>query len=175
MLAGRNKTLKPQDVLLLLKMIVLKEKTWRIIDLALELELSPSEISVGLERLKFCGLIDSKKRTPFRSAALEFLVHGLKYVFPVELGTIDRGIPTAHSYSKNKKVMTEMSYVWPSSKGEVRGISISPLYDSAPNAALKDEKLHRLLALVDSLRIGRAREQNYAKLELEMELNQDEL
>jgi hypothetical protein len=175
MLAGRNKTLKPQDVLLLLKIIVSKNGSWRIIDLAHDLEISPSEITHGLERLKLSGLIDSEKRTPFKSAALEFLIHGLKYVFPAQMGTISKGIPTAHSFYLNKKFVSDMNYVWESDRGEIKGISISPLYESAPNAAKKDEKLHRLLALIDSLRIGKAREQNYAREQLEKELTQNEL
>jgi hypothetical protein len=44
----------------------------------------------------------------------------------------------------------------------VRGHSIIPLYPSVPEAALKDEKLHELLALTDALRVGRAREKEIA-------------
>ena len=121
------------------------------------------------------GLIDSEKRKIHRSAALEFLLYGLKYVFPAQMGTISRGVPTAHSYSQNQKFVSDMNYVWPFEKGSIKGISISPLYDSAPEAALKDENLHRLLALIDDLRIGRAREQSHAKRELEKELKSFEL
>jgi hypothetical protein len=169
MLAGRNKTLKPQDVLLLLKMLAMQEKSWRIIDLAHELNISPGEITHGLERLKLSGLIDAEKRTVHKSCALEFLLYGLKYVFPAQMGTINRGVPTAHSYFK--QFVNDTNYVWASEEGNIKGISISPIYESAPFAALKDEKLHRLLALVDAIRVGRVREQNYAKHELEMALN----
>lgn len=175
MLGGRNKNLKSQDVLLLLKILAVGDRSWRIVDLAQELEISPSEITMGLERLKLSGLLGADKRKPFRSAVLEFLIYGLKYVFPAHLGTISRGIPTAHSYSQNKNFVSDMNFVWPTEKGNIKGISISPIYESAPMAALKDEKLHRLLALVDDLRIGRVREQKNAKHELEKELNLNEL
>ncbi len=54
----------------------------------------------------------------------------------------------------------------PFGKRNVRGHSILPLYPSVPEAALKDEKLYELLALVDALRIGRAREKELAVVEL---------
>jgi hypothetical protein len=43
-----------------------------------------------------------------------------------------------------------------------RGRVIDPLYPSAPLAAAEDPKLHELLALADTLRIGRARERALA-------------
>jgi hypothetical protein len=54
--------------------------------------------------------------------------------------------------------------------GTVRGHSIIPLYPSVPEAALKDEKLHELLALTDALRVGRAREKEIAVIELKKRL-----
>ena len=41
-----------------------------------------------------------------------------------------------------------------------------PLYPSAPKAARKDPKLYELLALVDMLRLGRARERAMAEQQL---------
>lgn len=38
-----------------------------------------------------------------------------------------------------------------------KGPTLSPLYRTAPQAALADPALHRLLALLDALRMGRAR------------------
>jgi hypothetical protein len=52
----------------------------------------------------------------------------------------------------------------------VRGESFSPLYKSAPSAAKKDSKLYQLLALVDAIRGGRARERDIAKKELKKRL-----
>ncbi len=174
MLAGRNRAIKSQDILIILKIVSLGSKSWRMIDLAHDLDLSPSEVSLGLERLKLSGLLDSEKKKPYYSALLEFLIHGLKYVFPVDVGSIQRGVPTAHSYgSSPKKIVSEQCYIWPSEEGTMRGISVSPLYEKVPFAVAKDEKLHRLLALIDSLRIGRVREQNIARLELEKALSSE--
>jgi hypothetical protein len=45
-----------------------------------------------------------------------------------------------------------------------------PLYKRAPEAALKDEDLYQLLALVDAIRDGSARERELAKRELSVRL-----
>lgn len=170
MLAGRNKTFKGQDILLLMKIISRGKDAWRIIDLAQELDLSPSEISLGLERLRFSGFLYPDKRKIYKSAVIEFLIHGLKYVFPPELGPERRGISTAHSFILSKKIVSDQKLIWPTEEGETRGTSILPIYASVPHAVMKDKKLHRLLALIDLIRVGRAREQQFASEELQKEI-----
>jgi len=161
--------IKPQDILILLKLSTWEDKTdWRGIDLAHELGLSPFEISMGLERCRRSGFLDGSKRQLMKSALLEFLVHGLKYTFPAEPGPVGRGMPTAHSASPLAgKIVSNEPYVWPDSEGSVRGQAIEPLYPSAPGAAKKDPKLYELLVLADAMRVGRAREQKFAIQELE--------
>ena len=163
----RSARLKPQDVVLLIKLLVEVEPR-RLVDIASELGISQSEVSMGLKRLQTAHLLDPAERTPYRRAAFEFLVYGLKYVFPATVGAIKRGIPTAHSALPlaKKIVAGQLAYVWPHEDGEVRGESLLPLYPSVPDAALKDKRLHELLALVDAVRIGRAREQTMAIAEL---------
>jgi len=159
--------IKPQDILILLKIASLIEKDWNMNDLARSLSLSQSEVSKGLDRLVFAGLIDESKRVPALNALYDILVSSARYFFPVKPGGIQRGIPTAHSaIPLNKKIRSESKYVWPSPEGTERGESIEPLYKSVPFAALEDEKLYELLALVDALRVGKAREQKLAREEL---------
>jgi len=174
---GRKKQLKPQDVLILLKLISSKGSAKRNLDLAIELGISPAEICHGLERLKASKLIDPTKKKPMKRSLLEFLKYGLKYVFPAELGSLERGIPTAHAEeSIAKKIMTskgELSYVWPSQEGKIRGIGLMPLYDSVPEAVKNDPTLHKLLSLIDVLRVGNIREVKFAEHELEKEILND--
>jgi len=161
--------LKPQDVLVLLKMAASKDKSWRLVDLAQELGLSLSEVSVSLDRAKRARLIDHSKKNIIWPSLLEFILHGLKYVYPAEPGAICRGVPTAHSaLPLSKEIVSEENdqYVWPSGNGTVRGQAIEPLYESVPLAVSKDPELHQLLALVDALRVGRARERQIAAEEL---------
>jgi hypothetical protein len=62
--------------------------------------------------------------------------------------------------------------VWAHPAGFAKGPTLSPLYKTAPQAALADPALHRLLALLDALRTGRARERALAAKLMEAELNQ---
>lgn len=167
--------LKPQDILALLKILTWEGRPkWMGIELAREVGLSPFEISVGLERSRRAGFLDASKRKVIKSALLEFLIHGLKYVYPAHPGALCRGVPTAHSASPlaGKIVANDQDhYVWPTDDGTRRGQAIPPLCKSAPQAALKDPSLHELLALVDAIRIGRAREREMAVRELTKRLS----
>lgn len=53
--------------------------------------------------------------------------------------------------------------VWAHPNGEAWGPSVSPICNTASDAALVDPKLHRLLALLDALRTGRERERELAR------------
>jgi hypothetical protein len=160
--------MRPQDVVILLKLISLNDKEWNQVLLADELEMSQSEISQSLVRSKNAGLIDSSRKNIMRLALFEFIVYGLKYVFPQQPGAITRGIPTAHSAPPlNKIIQSDENYVWPSALGTIKGQSILPLYPKVLKAIKKDEILYELLALVDSIRIGKSREKDLAIKELQ--------
>ena len=167
----QNQQLKPQDVLLLLKIVSDNNPSWNQKPMAEALGLSQSEVSEAVGRCKFSGLLAPNGKTVMRMALLEFLQFGLRYVFPVQPGAVVRGVPTSHSASPlSDEIQSSEAYVWPYGKGTVRGHSILPLYPSVPEAALKDEKLHEILALVDALRVGRAREKELAVKELKNRL-----
>ncbi|HOI41939.1 MAG TPA: hypothetical protein PK523_03255 [Elusimicrobiales bacterium] len=165
--------IKPQDIAVLLKLVALGDKKWRHVDLVAALSISQAEISFSLNRCLTVGFLDSTKKKVMRAALLEFLVHGLKYVFPARPGPVARGLPTAHSAAPLAgKIVAQADdmYVWPYENGKTRGQSIEPLYRKAPQAAEKDRELYELLALVDAIRAGRAREQALAIKELETRL-----
>lgn len=167
----QNHQLKPQDILLLLKVISIGNLKWNQKPLAEALGLSQSEVSESVARSKYAGLLGPKGKQVMKLALMEFLQYGLRYVFPQKPGPIVRGVPTAHSaVPLNEIIQSSEYYVWAYGKGTVRGQSIIPLYPSVPEAALKDEKLHELLALVDALRVGRAREKEIAVIELKKRL-----
>ncbi len=136
--------------------------------MAEELQISQSEISKSLTRSKFARLLDTSVKKVSSLALMEFLKHGIRYVFSVHPGAIVRGILTAHSALPLKTIIIgEETYVRPSAKGTVRGQSVVPLYPSITKAVQQDLKLYELLALTDALRLGRARERNLAIEELE--------
>lgn len=163
----KQQVMSPQDIVVLLKIITYDNQPWFQDQLAQALHISQSEISKSLARSKFAGLIDNSGKKVYKMALLEFLQYGIKYVFPDQPGAIVRGIPTAHSAMPlANSIASNEHYVWPSGKGKLRGQAVTPLYPSVVDAVQKDEKLHELLALVDALRVGRAREKELAVKEL---------
>lgn len=160
--------MRPQDVLVLLKMVILEGTPWRAIDLANQLFMSPSEISESLRRNRIARLVDDSKRKVNRESLVELLEHGVKYVFPQKPGPIVRGIPTAHSAPPLSRLIQfgETVYVWPDVEGVARGETVEPLYPTVPRAAKIDERFYELAALVDAIRIGRPREVKLAGAEL---------
>jgi hypothetical protein len=160
-------SMKPQDVVVLLKIIALNNDNWQQKPLSQSLKMSQSEVSQSVARSKYAGLIDDSGKRVFRHALMDFLQYGLAVVFPAKPGPVVRGIPTAHSAAPlNKDISSGEDYVWPFAKGNLRGHGITPLYITVPQAALEDEQLHALLALADALRVGKARERNIAVQEL---------
>ncbi len=164
---SKQQIMSPQDIVILMKIVVYGNLQWYQKPLAESLGISQSEVSKSLNRSKYAGLLDPEGKTVMKMALIEFLQYGLRYVFPLKPGPVVRGIPTAHSATPLKEqIKSTEDYVWPYSKGILRGHSIVPLYPSVPEAALKDKKLYELLALVDALRVGRAREKEIAIFEI---------
>jgi len=167
-----SKNMRPQDIVVLLKIVALGQKRWRGLDLAQDLLLSASEVSGALERCRQSGLLDSTKRRVAGASLLGFLEHGLRFVFPAMPGALARGIPTAYSTPPlSKLIRSTEKIVWPNAVGTIRGESLAPLYAKAPDACQKDPLLHELLALADCLRIGRARERELAVSQLKQRLD----
>ena len=135
--------------------------------MAAELHISASEISESLHRSLLARLVNAEKKRVHRLTLLEFIEFGLPYVFPANPGPIVNGLPTAHSHPFMRQYFSsETVYVWPFLNGNERGPLIEPLFKEAAKAALQDEKFYKLLALVDTVRVGRTRELKVAMQEL---------
>jgi transcriptional regulator with XRE-family HTH domain len=168
---SKQQIMSPHDIVILLKIISYGNVQWYQKPLAEALGISQSEVSKSLNRSKYAGLLTPNGKTVMKMALFEFLQYGLRYVFPVKPGAVVRGVPTSHSASPLKEeIQSTEAYVWRYGNGTVRGHSILPLYPSAPEAALKDPKLHEILALVDAFRVGRVRERELAIKELKKRL-----
>ena len=141
-----------------------------IAEMSIDLSLSSSEVHAALKRLAFAGLVSNgaNANRPLLEAVEEFLVHGVKYAFPVKPGELTRGVPTSYAAPPLNRLIDAGSEppVWPWPEGHQRGVSLEPLHKNAPVAALKDPFLYELLALIDALREGRARERKLAEKEL---------
>lgn len=167
--------LKPQDVLAILKLVAMGPKPWSYARLSVELGMSPSQLHSAIKQAITARLALHKDDLilPNIRNLEEFLIHGLKYVFVPELGELTRGIPTGYAAPPLNAHLVpggEPPPVWPHPEGETRGMSFSPLYSAAPEAARSDAALYELLALVDAIRGGRAREREIAIRELRVRL-----
>jgi hypothetical protein len=164
--------LKPQDIVVLLKVRGLSGQ-WTYSELAKSLKMSSSEVHAALKRCSLSGLYSDKRRKVLKPALEEFLVHGLKYVFPTQPGALVRGMPTAHSAEPLKDLLLTSDrdvYVWAFGSGKVKGQEIKPLYRSVPEAVEEDPQLYEMLAIVDGLRVGKVRERELAAEELRKRL-----
>lgn len=160
--------MRPQDIAILLKIMAMDGKPMQLVGLSNSLHISISEISESLNRSQIAGLIDFSKKKINRQNLLEFLKHGVRYVFPQQPGSMVRGIPTAHSHPFLKKhIISEMNYVWPDHNGKVMGLMIEPFYPKQIESIHDDEVYYKLLALVDVIRVGKVREIKIAINELE--------
>ena len=160
--------LKPQDLLVALKLLTAAEDDRTFPRLAASLGMSASEVHASVKRAVASGLVNPEARTARKAALLEFLVHGVRYAFPPERTRVTRGVPTSHAAPPLSAYFAadDLPPVWPYAEGTSRGEGLAPLYRSAPEAALRDPQLYELLVLVDAMRAGRARERKLASDEL---------
>lgn len=131
--------------------------------------MSASEVHAAVRRLGEANLVDPETREVWRDPLCSFLIHGVPYVFPAKPGEITRGLATAWGapVMAGRLAPTDQATpVWPDRDGQVQGAAVYPLYGSVPAAARRDPALYDFLALIDAIRIGRARERNWAEKEL---------
>jgi hypothetical protein len=157
-----------QDVVVLTKLVVYRGERPPIAQVAGELALSVSQVHTSLKRLGRARLLDSQTGRPLLKAVEEFLVHSVKYTFPVRRGEITRGLATGYAAPPlNEHIADngELPPVWPDPDGETRGFTLDPLHKSVPKAARRDSALYEFPALIDAPRDGRVRERRLAEKE----------
>lgn len=162
--------MKPQDVIVAIKLLIAKGKKDSYIELGKALKISASEIHAAVQRLKDSYLLDSFSDSIRKPAFEEFLFHGIQYVFPAAPGKPARGVLTGFSSPFLKDDFSlqnsEEVFIWPFSNGNNRGISIEPLYRTVPEICIGDATLYHWLATIDMLRMNKAREKEVAQKHL---------
>ena len=168
--------LRPQDVVVLLRLSLERESIPTYATLADELKLTASEIHAGIERA-MAGQLARKDASGRPAVLLEplrlFVQHGVRYCFPATRGGMTRGVPTGYAAAPLKALVVqpnEPAPVWPHKAGTVRGAAFYPLYPTVPDAALANPALYELLVLVDAVRGGSLRERALAVAELDKRL-----
>lgn len=175
MIFNKQLALKPQDIVVAVKISVHKARGFTYSFLADELFMSVSEVHAATKRCELCRLLirTDEGITTMRSSLVEFLTHGVQYVFPAITGGITRGMPTGFAGPSLKNYFnseSELVPVWPDAEGQTKGVAFQPLYPSLVKAAKIDESLYDVLTLVDAVRGGAARERELAKAELVRQL-----
>jgi DNA-binding Lrp family transcriptional regulator len=170
--------LKPQDIYVVLKLVATAESGRApYSQLAAALAMSPSEVHACVKRAQASHLLHGSdmQNRPNVAALEEFLVHGLKYVFPAERGELTRGVPTSYGAEPLSSMVVQGNEpipIWPYEEGKKRGIAFAPLYKTAPQAALNDRRFYEYLVIADALRDGRIRERKIAEKELHRRLRE---
>jgi hypothetical protein len=179
--------MKSQDVVVLLKLASLEddakdighdcpplglaagEDPYSVRALEAALGISKTEIGASLKRSMASGLAIKDRKAgrpkPSRRHLREFIVHGLKFVFPAKPGAMQRGLPTAFAAPVLRESLHSagsLICVWPYAHAKEMGQSVDPLFKSVPEACEKDKRLYAYLALIDAIRIGNQRESKHA-------------
>src|SRR5579864_2347525 len=117
-------SLHPQDVVVVLKLIARRDwiKRWTYAELGKDLFMSASQIFRSVDRAEGARLLTApsvpsspeiRKELPLTwiwpniGNLKEFLIHGVKYSFPVERGGPTRGMPTAEAAPPLNKILAQ--------------------------------------------------------------------
>lgn len=156
--------LRPQDLVVLLRLSLVAGAAPSYAALASELGLTASEVHAGVERAMAAQLArkDAAGRPAVIHEALQlFVQHGARYCFPATRGGSTRGMATGYAAPPLNGLIVapkEPPPVWPHKAGTLRGEAFYPLYPTVPEAASRNPALYELLALFDAIRGGSARE-----------------
>ena len=162
--------LKPQDIVLALKLLCKGKENWSQGGLGLELVMSASEVNAGIKRLAYTNLIekqeDGRRWQVIKPAFKEFIVHGIKYVFPAEKGAPIAGIPTAFAAEplRSHVAVSDFPPVWPVKGGKYKGYTFQPLYPTVHLAIKNDPQMYEWLVIIDALRDGDCEFRDVAEL-----------
>jgi hypothetical protein len=157
-------SLRPFDIAVALRLTLVPEDRYE--PLAVALATSTSAVHRAVGRLQNAGICAPGTRTVRADALHEFLVHGVRYAFPAIHGPERTGLPTAGAHPEIAGVIGQSepvrNLVWPMEGGSARGETIVPLFNGVTKVAARDPRLHQMLACVDVLRVGTARQRTAA-------------
>lgn len=133
-------------------------------DLARQTGKALSSCHGAVQRLVAADLVDADTRRLRRQWFIDFLAHGLRFVFPVERLGARTGVPTAWDAPSLRDTFggSGTPFVWPLPGGPVRGEGLAPLFPGAATLAAKTPWLYDQLAMLDAIRLGSIRERTRA-------------
>ena len=167
--------LRGQDIAILIKLLLkhnAKEKI-EFKSIAYELYISQSEVTKSIQRLEKSKLLirySDDNIELHKHGLIEFFIYGVKYFFPAEINIATRGMAAGYSSPHFKKlILSEENYVWPYLNGDMKGLALTPIYRTLPNALERtpDENFYVIISALDLIRLGGKRENKIAKETLE--------
>jgi len=167
--------LKGQDIAILIKLLLKQQAKDKIEfkNIAYELYISQSEVTKSIKRLEKSRLLTRYSDDSIelhKHELMELFVYGVKYLFSAEINIATRGMAAAYSSPHFKKIiLSEDTYVWPYINGNTKGLALTPIYKTLPNALDRtpDEKFYAIISALDLLRLRGKRENKIAKEILE--------
>ena len=91
--------LKPQDIVVLIKLVARGKTPWSYNRLAVDLFMSPSEVHAAMKRSVTARLAiqTGDRLCPNLSNLKTFLLNGIRFTFVADRGEMTRGVPTCYA------------------------------------------------------------------------------
>ena len=159
--------LRPQELVLAIALATLDERP-SVRDLQELLGASsPSRVHDSLRRLEAARLVGRVSGLTLKMPLFHILKDAVRWLIPGNVGDHAVGVPTAHAVGPlANELVWQHAYVWPArsdDEQQLEGRSVEPLHDWAYGLAASNPQAHLVLALTDSIRVGRARDQQLAR------------
>jgi hypothetical protein len=158
--------LHPEDIAVALALAE-QDRRWGPARQRLQALMPPGGLEGALHRLSAARLCHQGLELVVLPALAQAL-QGVPFLFPARLGELTRGVPTAwcepsaqgelHLFVRS----ADQRVVWPDANGDDEGRALEPLAPWVPSLAQQDPGFARRMALLEILRVGRARERNWA-------------
>lgn len=160
--------IQSEDVLILLKLAVMKSNKWDLEFLSEELGHEQSEIRNSLDRLAKIRLINHPTNEIMIPELREFILHSVQYLFPAQPGKLVRGMLTGGKPGLFFAIGLPFTsiWAWPKEDGLEHGFEIEPLSPHCCFAATNDAKLRLLLGVTETMRVAGSEARHWAREEL---------
>lgn len=168
--------MKSQDITILVSLLTtdeyqennnLKEPpAWNYRGLGELLGISAANVHRSVQRCLEANLLSKDTARVNRRRFIEFLIHSVGILYPVNARGITQGLGTTLAngmFSSSYAIVSGANnYVWAYPEGSATGTSIEPIHPSAVVLSSKNGNAHKFFAALDSIRLEKPREKQLA-------------
>lgn len=147
--------MEAEDVFILQKILAVEGFNWKVEDLSRELDVESAKIEECLFNLKEAKLISVNNQIQKKKVE-KFLLTDLPRLHPASPGKLTRGTLTGAKPGTYFCVGLPYTsiWVWPHEDGSDIGYELKPLSPKCCFAVLQDERLKKILAITETLRVS---------------------